>query len=280
MPERIQLRRTKGWRKPEAAVVVARPSRWGNWYKVTTPGEMYVSSRHREALPRPDAPIVVVIDKHGHRTGQTFGGFDDKRDATVFAVDMFRRSLMGTRLDLNGLHHHDYWLGPLRGKDLACWCPLDEPCHADVLLALANAPVDGEGIHPMSPATVVTRNHEGVLYPPGELVMVVDDHNTGHALRPAEERGVFRDVTVCGLGAPDLRLPLDMLDLLSAPWELLTNRQYRAWAPWPCQTCCGITRRTDVRCCGTCAHLAREHTGPDAECDCCDCPEFIPEDPS
>ncbi len=26
----------------------------------------------------------------------------------------------------------------LRGKDLACWCPLDRPCHADVLLELAN----------------------------------------------------------------------------------------------------------------------------------------------
>ena len=28
---------------------------------------------------------------------------------------------------------------PLRGKNLACWCPLDQPCHADVLLELANA---------------------------------------------------------------------------------------------------------------------------------------------
>ena len=26
----------------------------------------------------------------------------------------------------------------LRGRDLACWCPLDQPCHADVLLSLAN----------------------------------------------------------------------------------------------------------------------------------------------
>jgi hypothetical protein len=26
----------------------------------------------------------------------------------------------------------------LRGKNLACWCALDEPCHADVLLELAN----------------------------------------------------------------------------------------------------------------------------------------------
>jgi hypothetical protein len=29
-------------------------------------------------------------------------------------------------------------LAALRGKDLACWCPLDQPCHADVLLELAN----------------------------------------------------------------------------------------------------------------------------------------------
>lgn len=27
----------------------------------------------------------------------------------------------------------------LRGKDLCCWCPLDQPCHADVLLEIANA---------------------------------------------------------------------------------------------------------------------------------------------
>ncbi|MBO0882015.1 MAG: DUF4326 domain-containing protein, partial [Mycobacterium sp.] len=26
----------------------------------------------------------------------------------------------------------------LRGHDLACWCPLEQPCHADVLLAIAN----------------------------------------------------------------------------------------------------------------------------------------------
>lgn len=26
----------------------------------------------------------------------------------------------------------------LKGKNLACWCPLDKPCHADVLLEIAN----------------------------------------------------------------------------------------------------------------------------------------------
>jgi len=39
-PKRIQLRRTKGWRKPEGAVVVARPSRWGNPFRVSdAPGD-------------------------------------------------------------------------------------------------------------------------------------------------------------------------------------------------------------------------------------------------
>ena len=33
----------------------------------------------------------------------------------------------------------------LRGKNLACWCPLDQPCHADVLLELANQPAQQEG---------------------------------------------------------------------------------------------------------------------------------------
>lgn len=34
-PIRIQLQRTKGWRKPENTVVVARPSRWGNPFRVS-----------------------------------------------------------------------------------------------------------------------------------------------------------------------------------------------------------------------------------------------------
>ena len=33
------------------------------------------------------------------------------------------------------------WLDELRGKDLACWCPLNQPCHADVLLEIANSAV-------------------------------------------------------------------------------------------------------------------------------------------
>jgi hypothetical protein len=35
------------------------------------------------------------------------------------------------------------WLAPLHGKDLACSCPREDRCHADILLVLANAPKGG-----------------------------------------------------------------------------------------------------------------------------------------
>jgi hypothetical protein len=61
------------------------------------------------------------------------------RDARLLAVEEFRGWLNGyiprwqlrRQNILTGLYE-------LRGKDLACWCPLDQPCHADVLLELAN----------------------------------------------------------------------------------------------------------------------------------------------
>jgi hypothetical protein len=45
-PRRIQLRRTKGWRKPENTTVVSRPGKWGNPFKasVTYPIEQAVAA--------------------------------------------------------------------------------------------------------------------------------------------------------------------------------------------------------------------------------------------
>jgi hypothetical protein len=40
-------------------------------------------------------------------------------------------------------------LGELRGRDLMCWCPIGAPCHADVLLEVANA------LNPPEPLPVV-----------------------------------------------------------------------------------------------------------------------------
>jgi hypothetical protein len=48
------------------------------------------------------------------------------------AVGEFRRII-------GGFVNAKEFLAPLRGKDLVCWCKLSEPCHADVLLEIANS---------------------------------------------------------------------------------------------------------------------------------------------
>lgn len=140
-PKRIQMTLQGPWRAANPdAVIVDRRTRWGNWYKPMQVGKLYQLQKYRDALPDPKAWIVVALNKHGRRDGHQWGGFADEAEATRFAVDMHARSLRATRLDLDGLHHHEYYMGELRGHDLACWCPLDQPCHADVLLELANGP--------------------------------------------------------------------------------------------------------------------------------------------
>lgn len=59
------------------------------------------------------------------------------------------------QLIANG-HFSQKKLLQLRGKNLACWCPIGAPCHADVLLELANAPIDGtttDGQPALAPST-------------------------------------------------------------------------------------------------------------------------------
>lgn len=121
-PQRIQLHRTKGWRKPQGAIVVARPSRWGNPWKV----EAFAGGWSVDAI----RPIGIQSDH--------LGVFETKSAALQAAVDKFRRELLWDFSRFADFQR-DY-LGPLVGRNLACWCELDQPCHADVLLELANGP--------------------------------------------------------------------------------------------------------------------------------------------
>jgi len=64
-------------------------------------------------------------------------------DGAKMAVYAFRRWLVGDpdykRTDPDPAR--DFILAnvqSLRGKNLACWCATDKPCHADVLLEIAN----------------------------------------------------------------------------------------------------------------------------------------------
>lgn len=62
------------------------------------------------------------------KVGQDYGGGPLTR---ADAVEMFRVDPLCKPIWIAAEH-------TLRGKDLGCWCPLDQPCHADVLLEIAN----------------------------------------------------------------------------------------------------------------------------------------------
>ena len=116
VPKRIQMSRQHPWRADNpGAVIVARPSKWGNpgrWW----PGP-YVE-------PQADGTL-----RRGRWTS---------RDAREIATQGFRDMLAnpGSR-HLVGYPHDDEIRAALAGRDLACWCRTDEPCHGDVLLAIA-----------------------------------------------------------------------------------------------------------------------------------------------
>lgn len=97
-PQRIQRKRTKGWRMPEGVIYVGRGSKWGN-------------------------PWIVDPSKATHPATNQYR-------ATVEECVKLFRDLMYCG--------YEGEIEDLRGKDLACWCPLDQPCHADVLLEMAN----------------------------------------------------------------------------------------------------------------------------------------------
>jgi len=106
-PVRVQRRRTRGWRMPAGAVYVGRPTRWGNPFR---PGD-----------PDPADPR--------------------------YPISSYRRAVDLFELHTGPMGNHEYdddTLAALRtelgGRDLVCWCPADQPCHADVLLRLANDP--------------------------------------------------------------------------------------------------------------------------------------------
>ena len=83
---------------PPNTVCVSRPSKWGNLYTVA---DYYAAGNS--------------------------GSLTAARQAVV---DLFKDGLNDYFRGLVMLH--------LRGKNLACFCPLDQPCHADVLLEVAN----------------------------------------------------------------------------------------------------------------------------------------------
>jgi len=126
MPQRIQQRRTLGWRKPEGAVAVGRGTKWGNPFPIGKRGEVEAITDRGNVFTAsfvaPTAEVAVRL----YREFVT-DGIETWLGARIYAE--FRDDIRAE----------------LAGKDLMCWCPLPEPgqpdhCHAAVLLELANPP--------------------------------------------------------------------------------------------------------------------------------------------
>ena len=98
MPHRVQLRRTKGWRMPADTVKIDRTTRWGNPFSPTECGS-----------------IAEAVARHARWMRGELAAPD------------------GSTPPSDAELQHE-----LRGKNLACWCPMDGPCHADLLLKIAN----------------------------------------------------------------------------------------------------------------------------------------------
>lgn len=118
-PRRIQMSRQKPWRADNPdAVVVARPSKWGNPFGVGSIIDGLVLDRDR-AVGFYTNWLTNSLDENGR---YVFG------DTDYHGVEASGRPSV------------EEIRAALRGRDLACWCPLDQPCHADVLLRIANRP--------------------------------------------------------------------------------------------------------------------------------------------
>lgn len=121
MPKRIQRRRTKGWKMPPCTVIVDRSSGFGNPFPVAKAKSTHMGKT---------TDVWIV----GTWEGPAMWIRDTKAEAAELAVAAFKswieqpsqQKLLETAKR------------KLRGKNLACWCGADQPCHADVLLELAN----------------------------------------------------------------------------------------------------------------------------------------------
>ncbi len=97
-PHRIQLKRSAGWKMPANTLKVDRTTRWGNPFTIAECGSASVAVAQHGRWMRGELAAPGGVEPPSRETLQ----------------------------------------GALGGRNLACWCAQNSPCHADLLLALAN----------------------------------------------------------------------------------------------------------------------------------------------
>ena len=119
---RIQRKRTKGWKMPENTVYVGRPTKWGNPFKLNGDCIYIDASYRRKILSR-----------------WVWYGVGDRAEL----VRLYRLLWTVNHVDPDMQYWHEHFMSldltELKGKNLACFCALDSPCHADFLIELVDA---------------------------------------------------------------------------------------------------------------------------------------------
>lgn len=111
-PKRIQLSRAAGWRMPENTVKVTRPGPYGNPFVIGEAAPTTYARFHRGVVENAEQAVALFRRALVHELSR-------RTPAADRAADL---------------------VANIHGKNLACWCRLGNPCHADVLLELANGP--------------------------------------------------------------------------------------------------------------------------------------------
>lgn len=154
--QRVQRRRASGRTMPDGTVYVGRPTKWGNPFRYLdqSSGLVRFGPRHVEEFGRA-WDYEGRVSAHGASHDLWFSPERIVKTHVRWAtyadlVELYRLALtaptpgMIAAYPSRGGRFVDVTLDEVRqelaGRDLACWCPLDRPCHADVLLELANAP--------------------------------------------------------------------------------------------------------------------------------------------
>ena len=105
IPQRIQRRRVKGWRKPPGAIACSRPGPWGNPFIVGVDGTL------EECI------AFYVCLMAGLYNLKSRASLEEQETARAY------------------VYKH---INELRGGDLMDWCPTNGPCHVNWLLIAAN----------------------------------------------------------------------------------------------------------------------------------------------
>lgn len=135
-PVRIQRKRTPGWTMPEGAVYVGRPTKWGNPFNFSASDNCWNALAlgcRGDREGRQEAAVKAfrqwICNPSGRIAEMEFG---------VVIEGGGKKIPCGPKAKAGLAPSHTEIQDALRGKNLACWCALDQPCHADVLLEIAN----------------------------------------------------------------------------------------------------------------------------------------------